>query len=92
MAYGVSLFINLSNLRLNNSLSLVFLYIVGYIAATTTMATALLDPRGKTGFENFDADFEDDIQSKIELYANIRYRYHMKEVLPWLYNRGAFKI
>lgn len=56
----------------------------------TTLAGALLDPTEIAGTENLIANTEDGIQFKMQLYSNPRYRKHMKLILPWLYNRGAF--
>ncbi|XP_065366645.1 uncharacterized protein LOC135959601 [Calliphora vicina] len=62
----------------------------GYMTPNTTMAGALLDPTEIAGTENLIANTDAGIQFKIQLYSNPRYRQHMKLVLPWLYNRGAF--
>ncbi|XP_037817373.1 uncharacterized protein LOC119607501 [Lucilia sericata] len=62
----------------------------GYTTANTTMAGALLDPTELAGTDNLVSNTDAGIQFKIQLLSNPRYRQHMKLVLPWLYNRGAF--
>ncbi|KAH8358984.1 hypothetical protein KR093_003632, partial [Drosophila rubida] len=63
----------------------------GYLTATGVMSGVLLDPTESASFDNLLSDSDEAANFKSMLYTNSRYRKHMKIVLPWLLNRGAFE-
>lgn len=68
-----------------------FIYITGYITATSVMSGILVDPTEAASVENFLSDTTEGNDFKTLLYSNPRYRKHIQAVLPWLLNRGALE-
>ncbi|KAH8359883.1 hypothetical protein KR093_009297 [Drosophila rubida] len=63
----------------------------GYLTAMGVMSAVLVDPTESANFDTLLSDSDEGANFKSMLYSNSRYRKHMKIILPWLLNRGAFE-